>query len=78
MRANLGVKAVDLDLLEAIDPTVYFDPDLFNLGPLAEEATIDAKPSFTIALLLNYYLVIGRLSRENERRNSIESEGVIM
>ena len=28
LSTNLGVKAVDPDLLEAIDPTVYFDPTL--------------------------------------------------
>ena len=44
----------------------------------AEVASIDPKPSLTIALLSNYYLVIECSSRENERRNSIESEGVIL
>ena len=47
------------------------------MGPLAEEATIDAKSSFTIALLLNYYLVIGRSSRENEQRNSIKARELL-
>ena len=44
----------------------------------AEVASIDPKPSLTIDLLSNYYLVMECLSRENKRRNSIESEGVIL
>ena len=32
----MSAKAVDPKLLEAIDPTVYFDPDLFKLGPVAD------------------------------------------
>ena len=43
----------------------------------AEVASIDLKLSLTIALS-NYYLVIECSSRENERRNSIKSEGVIL
>ena len=43
MSANLGVKAVDPDLFEAIDPTVYFDPDLFDLGPLANPYLEDSE-----------------------------------
>ena len=43
-----------------------------------KEASIDSKPSLTIALLSNYYLVIECMSRENEERNSIKSEGAIL
>ena len=43
MSTNLEVKAVDPDLFEAIDPTVYFDPDLFDLGPLANPYLEDSE-----------------------------------
>ena len=43
-----------------------------------EETSIDPKLLLTIVLLSHYYLVIECSSRKKERRNSIESEGVIL
>ena len=49
--ANFRVKTVDPDLLEAIDPTVYFDPDLFNLdlGRFREFHMVYWSGNFTIS-----------------------------